>query len=84
VRSSSFGLLALDHPPRGDVGEGQQDGGVGAGLVDHLAGVQQHDPAAQAREVVIDLEAVHGHALGDDGLQQHAQGRDVPLAVAQE
>ena len=49
-----------------------------AGLVDHLAGVQQHGAPADAGKVVVDLEAVHGGLLGNDGLEQQAQGRDVP------
>ncbi len=32
---------------------------------------------------MIDLEAVHGGLLGDDRLHEHAQGGDVPLAVAE-
>ena len=36
----------------------------GAGLVEHLAGVQQHDPAAEAWEIMVDLEAVHGGMSG--------------------
>jgi hypothetical protein len=76
-------LLAFDRAARGDVGEGQQDRGVWTGLVDHHAGVQQHGALAQAREVVLDLEAVHRRVFRDDGLEQDPKGGDVPLPVAQ-
>ncbi len=32
---------------------------------------------------MFDLEAVHGGALGNDRFEQHAQGRNIPLAVTQ-
>jgi hypothetical protein len=67
----------------GHVGEGQEDRDVHAGVIEHLAGVQQHRAAAEGGKVVGDLEPVHRRLLGDDRLQQEAQGRDVPLAVAQ-
>ncbi len=76
-------LFHLDRPARRDVGEGEQDRRVRAGVVEHLARVQQHDPAAEPRKIMVDFEAVHGGVLGDDGLHQHAQRRDIPLPVAQ-
>ena len=48
-----------------------------------LAGVEQHHPAADGREGVLQLEVVEDGALGDDVLEQGPQGGDVPLAVAQ-
>ena len=48
-----------------------------------LAGVEQHHPAADDREGVLQLEVVEDGALGDDVLEQGPQVGDVPLAVAQ-
>ena len=48
-----------------------------------LAGVEQHHPAADDREGVLELEVVEDGALGDDVLEQGPQVGDVPLAVAQ-
>ena len=48
-----------------------------------LAGVEQHHPAADGREGVLELEVVEDGALGDDVLEQGPQVGDVPLAVAQ-
>ncbi len=48
-----------------------------------LAGVQEHHPAADGREGVLELEVVEDGALGDDVLEQGPQVGDVPLAVAQ-
>src|SRR5438105_2608359 len=45
--------------------------------------VEQHHPAADGREGVLELEVVEDGALGDDVLQQGPQVGDVPLAVAQ-
>ncbi len=76
-------FFPFDRTPFGDVRERQQDRHHGAGLVDDLAGVQQHDPAPDARKDMVDLEVIHGGAVGKDGLQQQPQRRDVPLAIAQ-
>ncbi len=48
-----------------------------------LAGVQEHHPAADGREGVLELEVVEDGALGDDVFEQGPQVGDVPLAVAQ-
>ena len=48
-----------------------------------LAGIEQHHPAADHREGVLQLEVVEDGALGDDILEQGPQVGDVPLAVAQ-
>ena len=77
-----FRLGALADAAGGDVGEGQQDRPVGAGLVEQHAGVEQHGASAQAGKVVLDLEVVHRRMLGKDRLQQDPQCRDIPLTVA--
>ena len=48
-----------------------------------LAGVEQHHPAADHREGMIELEIVEDGTLGDYVLKQGPQVWDVPLAVAQ-
>ena len=66
----------------GDVLHGQdQQLAVVARL--ELAGVQQHHPAADRREGVLQLEVVEDRARGDDVLEERPQVGDVPLAVAQ-
>ena len=47
------------------------------------AGVEQHAPRADRREVVLDLEVMDGDLPGDRLLQQRPQAGDVPLAVAE-
>ena len=77
-----LGHLFLDAPPLGHVFHGQdQQLAVVARL--QLAGVEQHHPAADDREGVLQLEVVEDGALGDDVLEQGPQVGDVPLAVAQ-
>ena len=46
-------------------------------------GVEQHGAAAQCREVMLDQEFFDAGVLRQDLVQQLAQARDVPLAVAQ-
>ncbi len=56
---------------------------AGLVLVHDLARVEQHDAVPDAEKVVLDLEIVHRDAVGDDRLEQVAQRRYVPLAVAE-
>ncbi len=73
---------ASEPPPLGDVLHRQdQQLAVVARL--ELARVEQHHPAADGREGVLELEVVEHGALGDDVLEQGPQVGDVPLAVAQ-
>ena len=53
------------------------------GLGREAAGVEQHGPLTERREVVLDLEVVDGVVAGKDFIQQRPQAGDVPLAVAQ-
>ena len=48
-----------------------------------LAGIEQHDPAADHREGVLQLKVVEDGTLGDDVFEQSPQVGNVPLAVAQ-
>ena len=48
-----------------------------------LAGVEQHHPAPDDREGVLELKVVEDGAFGDNVLEQRPQVGDVPLAVAQ-
>ena len=48
-----------------------------------LAGVEQHHPASDDREGVLELEVVEDGTLGHNILEQCPQVGDVPLAVAQ-
>ena len=74
--------IRLGAPPLGHVLHRQdQQLAVVARL--ELAGVEQHHPAADGREGVLELEVVEDGALGDDVLEQGPQVGDVPLAVAQ-
>ena len=72
-----FCLLALGHVPHG------QDQQLTVVACLELASVEQHHPAADDREGVLELEVVEDRALGDDVLEQGPQVGDVPLAVAQ-
>src|SRR6202023_900655 len=51
--------------------------------VEHRAGVQEHDAAANPGKLMLDLERVHGGALRDDFLQKDAKSWNMPLAVAE-
>jgi hypothetical protein len=51
--------------------------------VEHLAGVQEHDAAANAGKLMLDLERVHGGTLRNDFLEKDAKSWNVPLAVAE-
>ena len=76
-------FLMFDRPAGRDVAERQKDRRIGAIFVKHLSSVQEHRLAANTREIMLDLEAVHGRSLGNDRLKQDAKRRNVPLAVAQ-
>ncbi len=52
--------LLLDPPPVGHVLEGQQHGAVGTLLIENLAGVEQHDAAADAGKLAVDFVAFDG------------------------
>ena len=66
----------------GHVFHGQdQQLAVVAGL--ELAGVEQHHPAADHRERVVEFEVLEDGTFGNDVLEQRPQVRDVPLAVSQ-
>jgi hypothetical protein len=51
--------------------------------VEHRAGVQEHHAAANPGKLMLDLERVHGGALGDDFLQKRAKRWNLPLTVAE-
>src|SRR5258708_30650237 len=81
-------LLALAQdlllsPAMSDVLNCQQDHGGAALFSDDLAGVQQDDSHSDAREHMIDLEAIELCVRGKDLFEQGSQGRDVPLPIAQ-
>ena len=61
-------LLAFDGPPPGDILESKKKGHVRMIRVEHAAGVQEHDAAANPGKLMLDLERVHGGALPDDVL----------------
>ncbi|MDZ3835857.1 MAG: hypothetical protein U0S49_00590 [Rhodospirillales bacterium] len=63
----------------GDVLDGEQDE---LQMIDP-AGVEQHHPAADLLEPVLDDEAVEAVVVREHGLQELAQPGDVPLAVAE-
>ena len=77
-----LGHLFLDTPPLRHVFHGQdQQFAVVARL--ELAGIEQHHPAANDREGVLELKVVEDGTLGDNVFEQRPQVGDVPLAVAQ-
>ena len=76
-------LLALERALRGDIRDAEQDGPVGAFPVEQLAGIEAHRALAEAGKFMLDLIALHHAVLGNDLFQEHAELRDVPLAVAQ-
>src|SRR3984893_14772549 len=78
-----FFLLAFDGPPLGDILESKKKGRVGMVRVEHRAGVQEHDAAANPGKLMLDLERVHGGALRDDFLQKDAKSWNLPLAIAE-
>ena len=77
LSNASSCALALGNVPHGQ----DKQFVVLAGL--ELPGVQEHHPAADHREVVLELEVVEHGALGDDVFEEGAQVGSVPLAVAQ-
>lgn len=81
----TLGLSAafLCDAPFRDVLDRQEDQPRLVALPFQAAGVQDHDPAAEGREVVLDLEPFEWLVLGEHFLQQAAEAGDVPLAVAQ-
>src|SRR3984893_13130825 len=78
-----FFLLAFDGPPLGDILESKKKGRAGVVRVEHRAGVQEHDAAANPGKLMLDLERVHGGALRDDFLQKLAKSWNVPLTIAE-
>jgi len=56
---------------------------ISGSRVEHRAGVQEHDAAANHGKLMLDLERVHGGALRDDFLQKDAKSWNLPLAVAE-
>src|ERR1700730_1474437 len=76
-------LLAFDGPPLGDILESKKKGRARVIRVEHRAGVQEHDAAANPGKLMLDLERVHGGALRDDFLQKDAKSWNMPLAVAE-
>ena len=81
--AQQFVLFALQDAPLGDILHAEQDGGIGASLVEHLAGIQAHRAVSEAGELMLDFIALHHAALGYDFLQQHAKLWNVPLSIAQ-
>src|ERR1700720_2358256 len=78
-----FFLLAFDGPPLGDILESKKKGRARVIRVEHRAGVQEHDAAANPGKLMLDLERVHGGALRDDFLQKLAKSWNVPLTIAE-
>ena len=48
-----------------------------------FASIEEHHPAADHRESVVEFEIVEDGAFGNDVLKQGPQVGDVPLAVTQ-
>jgi hypothetical protein len=76
-------LLHFDGPPLGDILESKKKGRARVIRVEHRAGVQEHDAAANPGKLMLDLERVHGGALRDDFLQKLAKSWNVPLTIAE-
>src|SRR5271170_6929713 len=48
-----------------------------------LAGIKQHHPASDGREIMLQLEVVKNRTFGNNIFQESSQVGDIPLAVAQ-
>ena len=79
------GLLeaVLDLAALGDILDGEEDYQFLPRNPLDLAGVQQHDAAADGREVVLDLVIVERRLLRQDRFKQLPQLGDVPLLVSE-
>ena len=74
--------VRLGAPPFGHVFHGQhQQLPVMARL--KLAGVEQHHPPSDDREVMLPLKIVEDRTQGNNIFKEVSQDRDIPLAVAQ-
>ncbi len=73
--------LPLYGAPVGNVLECQQDGGVGALLVENLARVEQHDAMPDRGELALDLISFDRRLIFCDRFQKIAKLRDVPLTA---
>ncbi len=67
----------------GGILNGQEDQVRVLALGREAAGIEQHAPPPDLREVVLNLVVVDGDLRGDRLLQQGPKGGDVPLAVAE-
>ena len=67
--------------PVGNVLECQQHGGVGALLIEHLAGIEQHDAPADHGKFAVDLISLDRRLAVRDRLQEITQLRDIPLTA---
>ena len=84
---SQFLLVLVDLPllllAEGDIDDGQQDHlGLLALAVD-APGVEQHGPAPDVLEIMLDLVVLEAAVVRQDVLQEPAQLRDIPLPVAE-
>ncbi len=75
--------LGLREPPVRDVLDGEQDQLADAVTFPNPARVDQHDPSANLREVVFDLEILKRTGVAPDRLEHRAQLGDVPLTASQ-
>src|ERR1700730_3156498 len=49
----------------------------------YLSGVDQHGSPTNRRKIVLDLEPLHGCAMGDDALKESAQRGNIPLPISE-
>src|ERR1043166_3773087 len=76
-------LFALQRALPRDVLHAEQNGRVGASLIEHFPRIQAHRAASGAGKLFFDVIVLHHAMLGYDFFQQQSKLWDVPLAVAQ-
>ena len=73
--------LFLNGTPVRNVLEGQQCGGMSAGLIEHLARIQEHDAPPNSGEITIDFVSLDRRMILGDRFQNCAKLRDIPLTI---
>jgi len=76
-------LFALQRALPGDVLHAEQNGRLGASLIEHFPRIQAHRAASGAGKLMFDLIVLHHAMLGYDFFQKQPKLWNVPLTVAQ-
>src|ERR1043166_1064552 len=76
-------LFALQRALPRDVLHAEQNGRLGASLIEHLPRIQAHRPVPGTGKLFFDVIVLHHAMLGYDFFQQQSKLWNVPLTVAQ-